>query len=96
MTRDADGIKDQNWAGFDPGSTIVTADGEEFGSVREKTPHYLILRAHKNALEEVEMYIPREFVTRVEGDRVVLAHSAAQLRELDLTKPPAVRAESGT
>jgi hypothetical protein len=96
MARDADGIKDQNWAGFDPGSKVVTADGEDFGSVREKTPHYLILRAHKNALEEVEMYVTRDLVARVEGDRVVLTHTAGQLRELDLTKPPAVRAESST
>lgn len=93
MAREADGIKDQNWAGFDPGTSVVTADGEDFGTVREKMPHYLTLRAHKNLLTEVEMYVPRELIDRVEGDRLILTHTADQLRDMDLTKPPALRAE---
>jgi hypothetical protein len=94
MTQEADGIKDQNWAGFDPGSSVVTADGEDFGTVREKMPQYLTLRAKKSLLEEVEMYVPRDFVDRVEEGRLVLTHTADQLREMDLTRPPALRAES--
>jgi hypothetical protein len=94
MTQEANGIKDQNWAGFDPGSSVVTADGEDFGTVREKMPEYLTLRAKKNLLEEVEMYISRDLIDRVEGDRLILTHTADQLRDMDLTKPPALRAES--
>ena len=86
-----DGIKDQNWAIVDPGSDVVTSDGEKFGSVREKMPHYLTLRVRRNLLSEIEMYVPRDFIERVEGDRIVLSRSAAELEEMDLTVPPALK-----
>jgi hypothetical protein len=94
MDRDADAVKDQNWAIVDPGSSVVTADGEDFGTVREKMPSYLVLRAPKSLLEDVEMYIPRDAIDRIDGDRLVLRHTADQLRAMDLTSPPAVQAES--
>ncbi len=90
-TRDPDGIRDQNWAIVDPGSTVVTADGEEFGSVRERMPHYLELRVRKNLLSDVELYVPRELIDRVDGDRVVLNRTATELNDMDLSKPPALR-----
>jgi hypothetical protein len=91
-THDEGEIKDQNWFLFDEGTAVVTADGEAFGSVREKTPHYLTLRVRQNLLSDAEMYVPRDFVAGVEGDTVTLRHSKAELDEMDLTKPPAVRA----
>ncbi len=86
-----DGIKDQNWAIVDPGSEVVTSDCEKFGTVREKMPHYLTLRARRNLLSEIEMYLPRDFIDRVDGDRIVLSRSAAELAEMDLTVPPALK-----
>jgi hypothetical protein len=57
-------------------------------------PVYLVLRAPKSLLEDVEMYIPRDSIDRIDGDRLVLRHTAEQLRAMDLTRPPAVRAET--
>jgi hypothetical protein len=88
---DAGGIKEQTWFIFDDGAQVVTADGEDYGTVKEKTPQYLTLRVPQNLLTHAEVYVPREFVAQAEGDRVTLQYSKAELEEMDLTKPPAVR-----
>lgn len=90
-SEDADGIKDQHWAIVDSGSKVVTADGDEIGTVREKMPTYLTLRVKRDLLTEVEMYVPRDMIDRVEGDSVHLARSGAEIETMDLTKPPAMR-----
>lgn len=89
MNEEQAGIKDQGWAAFDPGSTVVSADGDEIGTVREKMPLYLVLRAKRNLLSEVELYLPREHIDRVESDRIVLSRTAAEIEKMDLTRPPA-------
>jgi hypothetical protein len=88
---DRDAIPVSGWEHFDPGATVVSADGEELGTVRERMPHYLELRAEKNLLADVEWYLPRAFVERVEERRVVLNRTAAELREMDLSTPPALQ-----
>jgi hypothetical protein len=93
--QDPDGIKDQHWFLFDDGAQVVTADGEEWGTVRTKTPHYLTLRVRENLFADAEVYVPRDLVDRVEGDQVMLRRSKAELEKMDLTKPPAVRAAEG-
>ncbi|MGH2600893.1 MAG: PRC-barrel domain-containing protein [Dehalococcoidia bacterium] len=89
------GIKDQNWFIVDPGSTVVTADGEEIGSVRERMPQYLEVRVHKNLLADEEMYVPRTLVDRVEDGRVILDRTRGQLEEMDLTTTPALKEQQG-
>jgi hypothetical protein len=89
--QDPDGINDSNWFLFDEGNQVVTADGEEYGSVRTKTPHYLMLRVRKNLLTDEELYVPRDFVATVRGDQVTLRYSKTELEKMDLTMPPAVR-----
>lgn len=86
-----DGIKPQGWMIADPGSPVLAADGEEIGSVRERTPHYLQVRAHQGLLKDVEMYVPGEFVASVEAGRVQLSHTREQLEAMDLTTPPALK-----
>jgi hypothetical protein len=54
-------------------------------------PQYLELRAEKNLLTDVELYVPRDFVERVDSDRVVLNRTSAELKEMDLSTPPALQ-----
>ncbi|MGD9891558.1 MAG: DUF2171 domain-containing protein [Dehalococcoidia bacterium] len=84
-------IKVTGWEHFDVGATVVSADGEAIGVVQERMPHYLELRAEKNPLADVEVYIPRDFVERIEDDRVMLNRTAAALRDMDLSTPPALQ-----
>ena len=91
MDPDGDAIKVTGWEHFDTGAMVVDADGEEIGTVRERMPHYLELRAEKNLLTDVEVYVPRDFVDRIEGDRVILNRTSADLREMDLSTPPALQ-----
>jgi hypothetical protein len=88
---DGEAIAVSGWEHFDPGATVVSADGEDLGTVRERMPHYLEVRAEKNLLTDVEWYIPRALVERVEGTRVVLNRTAAELRAMDLSTPPALQ-----
>ncbi len=88
---DAGAIKATVWEHFDTGATVVSADGNEIGTVRERMPHYLELRAEKNLLTDVELYVPRDFVERVDGDRVMLNRTSAELKEMDLSTPPALQ-----
>jgi hypothetical protein len=89
--RDGDPIKPQGWLIADPGSPVVTADGEEIGSVRERMPHYLEVRVHRDLLNDVEMYVPGELVQAVEGGRVILSRTREQLERMNLTTPPALK-----
>jgi hypothetical protein len=84
-------IKVTGWEHFDVGATVISADGEEIGSVQERMPHYLELRAEKNLLADVEVYIPRNFVERIEGNRIMLNRTSADLHDLDLSTPPALQ-----
>jgi hypothetical protein len=84
-------IKAAGWEHFDSGSTVIAADGEEVGTVRERTPLYLQIRAAKNLLADVELYVPRDFVDRVEGDTLVLNRTSQELSEMDLSTPPALQ-----
>jgi hypothetical protein len=88
---DGDGISPQGWMIAEPGSPVVTADGEEIGSVRERTPLYLQVRAHRDLLNDVEMYVPNELIQTVEGGRVLLGRTREQLEAMDLTTPPALK-----
>jgi hypothetical protein len=86
-----EGIRPQGWMIVDPGSSVVTADGEEIGNVRERTPLYLQIRVHRDLLNDVEMYVPNELVQGVEGGRVYLTRTSEQLAAMDLTTPPVLR-----
>ena len=87
---DSDAIQVSEWAHFDSGATVVSADGEDIGTVRERMPHYLEVRAKWNLLADVELYIPRDLVEQVDGDRVRLNRTSAELHEMDLATPPTI------
>jgi hypothetical protein len=89
--QDGDPIKPQGWLIVDPGSPVVTADGQEIGSVRERTPHYLEVRVHRDLLNDVEMYVPNELVQAFEGGQVFLSRTREQLERMNLTTPPALQ-----
>ena len=84
-------VKEQQWWLLDDGAQVYAADGEQIGSVRQSTPRYLEVRAKGNLLADVEMYVPRDLIDRVEGDRVYLTRSNAELEEMDLKTPPALK-----
>ena len=86
-----DSIEPQGWMIAEPGSPVVTAEGEEIGNVRERTPLYLQVRAHKDLLSDVEMYVPGELIQAVDGGRVYLSRTREQLEAMDLTTPPALK-----
>ncbi len=88
---DAGAIKATGWEHFDAGATVLSADGEEIGTVRERLPQYLQVRVSRNLLTDEEMYVPRTLVERVEGDKVYLNRSSAELEEMDLKTPPALQ-----
>jgi hypothetical protein len=87
----AGAIDATGWEHFDPGATVVTADGEEVGTVRERMPQYLQVRKKKNLLADEEMYVPRELIDRVEQGTVYLGRTSAELEEMHLTTPPALQ-----
>ena len=83
-------IKPQEWSIVDPGAQVITSDGQEFGHVRETMPTMLHIKVRKSLLTDVEMYVPREFVDRVEGENVYLNRTADELNQMDLETPPAL------
>ena len=83
-------IKDQNWFIVDPGADVYGSDGEKIGTVRERMPHYLEIKVRENFFSDAEMYVPRDLIDRVEGDKVYLTRSESELKEMDLKTPPAV------
>jgi hypothetical protein len=84
-------IQPQEWAAVADGSTVLTADGQELGTVRESLPSTLHIKAPANLLSDVEMYVPRAWVAAADGTTVRLSRSKAELEEMDLTTPPALR-----
>jgi glutamyl/glutaminyl-tRNA synthetase len=84
-------IKPQNWLAVDDGATVFASDGEEYGTVRETMPEYLLLRRRRSLLEDIEVYVPRDLIERSERTEVHLKWSAAELDEMDLTTPPAIQ-----
>jgi hypothetical protein len=70
---------------------VLSADGEAVGTVRERMPAYLEVRAKRNLLTDEELYIPRELVERVDGDTVYLNQSAEALKEMNLSTLPALQ-----
>lgn len=87
----SDAIEATGWEHFDSGATVISADGEEVGTVRERMPQYLQVRKKKNVLADEEMYVPRELIDRVEQGTVYLGRTAAELEEMNLTTPPALQ-----
>lgn len=86
-----DAIKATGWEHFDSGATVITADGEELGTVQERMPQYLEVKAERNLLTTVEMYVPRNLVDRVEEGKVYLNRTSAEVKEMDLKTPPALQ-----
>ena len=84
-------IRATSWEHFDSGASVITADGEELGTVRERMPHYLEVKAGRNLLTDVEMYVPRELVDRVEEGKVYLNRTSTEVKEMDLKTPPALQ-----
>lgn len=84
-------IKAQKWSIATPGARVQTADGEEFGTVRETMETYLVIKARSSLLSDVELYLPRDFVDQVSDDSIRLNRSAAELKALDLETPPALK-----
>jgi hypothetical protein len=84
-------IKPQNWDGLDPGADVFDVSGEKLGTVRETMPHYLTIKVHENVLATAEMYVPRELVARAAGTEVHLNRTAADLEQMELKTPPALR-----
>ena len=84
-------VKEQGWMLVDPGSSVVTADGDEVGTIRELTPHYVQVRAKRNVLSDVEMYIPNDIVEGSQDGQLRLMVTKAALEEMDLTTPPALK-----
>lgn len=72
---------------FTTGSEVYTADGEKYGTVRDKAETYLQVRVPNNALTDVEAYVPRDFIARVEGESVYLDKTAEELAAMDLSTP---------
>jgi hypothetical protein len=84
-------IRATGWQHFDSGAMVLSADGEAVGTVRERMPAYLEVRAKRNLLTDEELYIPRELVERVDGDTVYLNQSAEALKEMNLSTLPALQ-----
>ena len=84
-------IAPQEWAILNSGAKVYSADGEQYGTVRESMELYLMLKIPDGALSDSEVYLPRDLIDRVEGDEVHLSRSFAELEELDLKTPPALR-----
>jgi hypothetical protein len=72
------------------GSDVLTADGEKYGTVRDKAETYLQVRVPHDALTDIEAYVPRKLIDRVEGDTIHLNKTASELEAMDLTTPPAL------
>jgi hypothetical protein len=85
-------IQPQEWAAVADGSTVLTADGQELGTVRESLPSTLHIKAPANLLSDVEMYVPRAWVAAADGTTVRLSRSKAELGE---DEAPAAYSSSG-
>jgi hypothetical protein len=84
-------IQPQNWQIADEGAKAYAVDGEELGTVRETLPDCLNIKVHDGWFKDVEMYVPRDLIDRVEGGDVYLRASKDDLNAMDLSTPPALR-----
>jgi hypothetical protein len=75
---------------FTTGSEVQTADGEKYGTLYEISDSYIQVRVPQGAFTDVERFVPRDLIDRVQDDVVVLTRSKEQMDALDLTTPPAV------
>ncbi|MGH7929316.1 MAG: DUF2171 domain-containing protein [Candidatus Binatia bacterium] len=69
------------------GSDVKTSDGQDFGTLYELAEGYILVRVPHGALTDVDQYVPRELVDRVEGDAIYLTKSADELDSMDLSVP---------
>jgi hypothetical protein len=84
-------IKPEQWMIANPGAVVLDAAGQEIGTVRETLPEYLQLKVKENLLTDIELYLPRELVSHATHDRVHVAHTLDELKQMNLTTPPALR-----
>ncbi len=76
-----------DFARIEPGWSVISADGEELGTVRGKGRNYLVVPYGK-ALERT-MFVPREYVESVAAQRVILNQPYGLLIDMKLDQPPA-------
>lgn len=80
-----------DFARIERGWTVISADGEELGSVRGKGRNYLVVPYGEEY--ERTMFVPREYVESVASQRVILNQPYGLLIDMKLNEPPADFAE---
>lgn len=75
---------------FTTGSKVLTSDGEEYGSVYEIAEGYILVRVPEGPLTDIDQYVPRGLVDRVENEAIRLSCSQSDLEGMDLSAPPTI------
>ncbi len=76
-----------DFARIEPGWPVLSADGEELGTVRGKGRNYLVVPYGQE--HERTMFVPVEYIETVGGHRVILNQPSGLLLDMKLDAPPA-------
>jgi len=76
-----------DFARIEAGWSVLSADGEELGTVRSKGRNYLVVPYGEE--RERTMFVPREYVESVASQRVILNQPYGLLIDMKLNEPPA-------
>jgi uncharacterized protein YrrD len=82
-----------SWLVLEPGHAVVTADGEQLGTVKEvlgdtEADIFDGLRVSTGLLGSDEKYVPAELLESIDTDAVHLTIPAAESDRLDGLAPP--------